>query len=193
MEFFTASLRIRERLGHEHGVAVTSDSIGTTPAYLGKFEEAVRFHLRAIDMFEAAENRAAWAMTMNDLAYTLTKKDDPAEAANICTQAIEVCEELQIHPALAAAKGTLIGIQLGSHRYDEAVQTCQQVLAMPPGHRDSCTEGSIFIDCGEAFRCLGDVDAARDVWRSALEVLERDGDPRAGDVRARLGGLSACR
>lgn len=191
LEKFQEALSIRERIGHEHGIAATADEIGNTLTYLARFDEAIRFRRQAIDMRLASGNKAGWAITLNNLAFTLMKQGELSEAFDVCTQAIQVCEELGMHPTLAAIKGTLVEIQIGRRQYDDAIRVYRQVLAMPAEHRDSRSVVQLLIDSGEAFSQVGDLDTARDVWREAAVLLDQHGDPRAEGMRGKLAELEA--
>jgi DNA-binding SARP family transcriptional activator len=189
LELYEAALAIRERIGDGHGIATASDALGNTLSAMGRVSEAVRHHQRALVQFELNGNEVGHAMTLNNLAFTLTKSAEFERALPLCEEAIAVCERRRIHPTLASMKNTLVTILLGLHRHDDALRTCYEVLSMPPEQRDTRTDLSIFLDAGDASRRVGDVEGARTLWGRALEAAERDGDPRVAIAWANLAAL----
>ncbi|MEO6083561.1 MAG: BTAD domain-containing putative transcriptional regulator [Umezawaea sp.] len=189
LELFEAALAIRQRIGHQHGIAVTHDGIGSTMSCMGRADEGVEHHKRSVAQHELNGNKAGRAISLNNLAFTLTKNGEFEAALDLCAEAIEVCERLRMHPTLASMKNTMVTILLGLHRYDDALRICDEVLSMPAEQRDTRTEISLLLDAGDASKWVGDIDGAQRLWREAQEVAERDGDPRVAVAWANLTAL----
>jgi tetratricopeptide (TPR) repeat protein len=81
-------------------------------------------------------------------------------------------------------------VYLDLHRFEEAIDCCQQsvTICRQVGHRWG--EGRSLALLGDCLRGTGDIAAARLHWEEALDIFVKVEAPEASEVRARLGGES---
>ncbi|MFD7653032.1 BTAD domain-containing putative transcriptional regulator [Actinosynnema sp. NPDC059797] len=188
LSLFKAALRLREEVGDIRGVASSHTQAATTCALAGRFDEAVALHLRAIELARAAPETSILLVTLNNYADTLARMGEYERALEAHREAMELVGPSDRH-VLASVRDTLGVIYLGLGRYDEAIREFTEILASPKGLLSSRQEELTLGNLATVLEVTGDLAGAVGALRRALEVLERDANPRAEEVRARLAEL----
>lgn len=153
------------------------------------YSAALRENERAMALYRETGNRRGQARALAAVGWYQAQFGEHRTALETCRQAIPLFEELGDRLGLAGALDT-IGLahrHLGEYaeslaRYHDAIRISREL-----GNR--YYEGVQLIDLGDTHLARGDRDAAREVWSSALSILEDIHHPDAGDVRRRLAEL----
>ncbi|MFC6089190.1 AfsR/SARP family transcriptional regulator [Saccharothrix lopnurensis] len=190
LRLFEDALRLRERVGDVRGTASTVAQVAGVYSRTGRFEEACRLHVRAIELSRALPGADYTTVTLNNYADTLTRMGEYERALAPCLEAMETCLRAD-QDLLASVKDTLGVIYLGLGRFDLAIGEFTEILALPRHLLSARQEVFALDNLATALEATGDAAGARDALRRALEVLERDANPRAEEVRARLAELVA--
>ena len=152
--------------------------------------EALDHAQQALDLYRAAGHRAGQADALNAVGWYHALLGDHQQALTYCQQALALLQELGDRYGQADTWDSLgyAHHHLGHH--SQAVACYQQALDLFRELGDRYDEADTLAHLGDTHHAAGDPDAARDAWQQALTILDELDHPDAGQVRAKLGGLT---
>jgi tetratricopeptide (TPR) repeat protein len=110
------------------------DRLGVLNWDLGRTRRAEQFYLRAVGLWRArfGPSSLGLATTLSDLAWVYAGLGDPAHAASLWQQSIEILTVILglSHPSIAQVYGYLAINAYNVHRLDQAESFCEQALRM---------------------------------------------------------------
>ncbi|MBF9128853.1 tetratricopeptide repeat protein [Plantactinospora sp. S1510] len=182
-----AALRAAQRSGDRREQAVAHRGLARVHLRLDRGETALA-HLRlALDRYAELGDRIGQAHTQLSLAEVFDQSGQHQMVLRHSRLALDGYRAAD-HPAGQARALNSIGwslSQLGQHQ--EAVGYCREALDLHLGLSDrngaaynQPEEGVTLGHLGDVLADAGDLDAARDTWRRAAELLDRAG--RAGQL-----------
>lgn len=183
---FTESMRIWQRLGDARRVASCWERIGMVRADQGRHAEAAEIFRRCLAVLEPMNDPRRTALVRVNLAEALIETGDPAGALRELDQARSVLGGLDepYNQARAQTIEALARAVLGQHPAAQELLAragaCMLELASVYG------QATVAEAAGRAAELAGDLAAAGDHYRQALELLERLGAHAVERVRQRL-------
>jgi DNA-binding SARP family transcriptional activator/tetratricopeptide (TPR) repeat protein len=182
-------LGIRRRAGDRVGETMALNYQGVILSAQGRFEEALGCLRAALEILEevGGQRSVVAGKVLNNIGDALRRLNRCDEALAHAERSLAIHQEIGDSFGASVAETTLAETYLGMGRYEDAVRHCQRAMpAQDDTARESLARASDLCCLGGALAALGRVGEARDAWRAALPILERLGDPRAAEVRARL-------
>ncbi|WP_394615355.1 BTAD domain-containing putative transcriptional regulator [Lentzea sp. JNUCC 0626] len=188
---YAAALRVREEIGHVHGIAVTLDQWAINHAMSGDLAAAKAMHERAIAKRREQGVPAGLALALNNYAMTLVSLEefDAALAAN--DEAYTVITRAGLTELVASTLDTRGLLHLERGRLAEAVATFRQVLALPADQLSDAIKTVTLENLADAHLRLGRAGDAVAALREALALREARGNVKVAEqLRARIAELS---
>ena len=184
---YRASLEIFQEIGGAQNEAILYQNIGTVHHYKGSYNEALAACRQALAIFCDIGDRPCQANVLNDIGAIYQSADCYDEALSYHQQAQLIAEEIRnLSQQLVALRG-IANIQRGSGRYGEALDHYHTALALAREIGDPYQEGKILEGIAEStLHTQRGPDAARIVFRQALDIFERLGVPEAESVQIRI-------
>jgi tetratricopeptide (TPR) repeat protein len=182
------ALRIREVIGHQHGVGATLDQLAHTHAVAKRFDEACVLHRRAIEVRRVLGHPSGISIALNNYAMTLIEMNEHEEALGAMTECIALAHQAGFRDVVAAGLDTLGLIYLGLGRYREAIESFQEVLALPHEFVALNVYAETLENIANACALNGEGERSKEYLAQALEIFERLGGHRAEAVRERSAG-----
>ncbi|MFC3892004.1 BTAD domain-containing putative transcriptional regulator [Lentzea rhizosphaerae] len=184
------ALRIRQEIGHVHGIASTAGELASNYLWLGQHDESLRYARISVEHRRMIGDESGWAMSMNSLAWVLCLNGNFAEAVEIAGVALEV--HTRLGRSTVVMLDTLAQAHAGLHELDEAVRIYRDMIASESLASEGMRERiEILANAAEIFSRAGDRTAALSCAREALTLAERSGQARVEKVRRILQELEA--
>jgi DNA-binding SARP family transcriptional activator/tetratricopeptide (TPR) repeat protein len=173
------------------GQARVHDGYAFIYARMGRNQEALRHAQRALALYRSTGNRLREASSLNNLGWAYAHLGDHRQAVVHARDALAIVRKHGGGNTTAANIWDTLGYayhQLG--RYDEAATSYQHAVDILKEFGDKYHEARGRHQLGDVHRDAGDLDAARDAWQRALQVLDELNHPEAGEVRQKLAALA---
>jgi tetratricopeptide (TPR) repeat protein len=178
----TAAQRIKDR----DGEALLLIGLGDAYRELRRFDEALRYCRRALDVHHETGDPFMGGMALGVLGTVYRDLRRLDEALDCYQRALALLHEADNTWAAAWILGGLGDVHRRLGRLDEALDHCRQALALHHQIGDRWVKGWTLLTLGEIYRDLGRLDEALDRCRQALTVHKETGD-RQGEALALVG------
>ncbi|HUL24457.1 MAG TPA: tetratricopeptide repeat protein [Streptosporangiaceae bacterium] len=187
LDAYQKSLQIFRELGVAQSEAIVHQNIGTVHHYKGSYEEGLAACRRALAIYRDIGDRPDEADVLNDIGAIYQSAACHDEALIHHQKARLIAEEIGNLSQQLIALGRIADIHRGSGRYGEALEHYQTALRLAREIGDPYEEGKILEGIAEStLSTRRQPDAARIVFRQALDIFERLGVPEAESVRIRM-------
>jgi DNA-binding SARP family transcriptional activator/tetratricopeptide (TPR) repeat protein len=187
------ALELFRAAGDQVGQARVRLDIAQALERQGRHRAAITHSLEALDRFRAAGHRVGQSRSLNGIGWCYAQLGAPDQALPYCEQALALDRELGNLQAVSATLHSLGYVHdlLGDH--GRAVACYQDALGLSRQLGDRYGQADALAFLGDAYRGCGDLTAARQAWRYALDILAELRHPDATAVRAKLSaaGISA--
>jgi DNA-binding SARP family transcriptional activator len=152
-------------------------------------EQALSHAHRSRELFELLQDQpAGLAGALNTVGWFEAQHGHTDEGLAYCQQALALAEEAG-DGLIAAFTWDSLGYVHHLRGQHEAAITChQQAAAMLAELGSFWYRAEVLINLGDTHAAAGDPQAARELWREALEVFERMHHPETERLRAKLQG-----
>jgi tetratricopeptide (TPR) repeat protein len=187
LDAYRASLQIFEKIGGAQNEAILYQNIGSVHHYKGSYPEALAACRQALAIYCDIGDLPDQANVLNDIGAIYQSADCYDEALSHHQQARLIAEEIRnLSQQLIALRG-IADIHRGSGRYGEALDHYHTALTLAREIGDPYEEGKILEGVAEStLHTQREPDAARIVFRQALDIYERLGVPEAELVQIRI-------
>ena len=137
IELFQEALTIPQPPASE---AITRDNLGATLRRVGRLQEALDAHQRALEYFRAAGPRRSVAVVLNRLALVWRQLGDVERAIAFDTQSLDVFVEIGDKPGELRALANLAANQREAGQFDLARTTAERALRLAIDAKSSFQE-----------------------------------------------------
>jgi DNA-binding SARP family transcriptional activator/tetratricopeptide (TPR) repeat protein len=186
LDAYQKSLDIFQEIGGAQNQAILYQNIGSVHHYKGSYEQALAACRRALAIYRSIGDLPNEADVLNDIGaiYQSAACDD--EALIHHQKARRIAEEIGDLSQQLIALRVIADIHRGSARYGEAVDHYRTALRLAREIGDLYEEAKILEGIAESTLSTQGSDAARIVFRQALDIFERLGVPEAASVQIRI-------
>jgi diguanylate cyclase (GGDEF)-like protein len=163
-----------DQAGEAHGRADVLNGIGNVHWRRGEYPEAMRMHLRALDIQRAQDDRLGEGFSLNSLGNVSYHLGDYGQALDYYQASLKLREEIGDRVGVAYCLNNIGNIhgQLGESQ--RALEYMLQALAIKEG-ADPQAAGISMLNVGSAYADLGDDDRALEYMRRAAVRLRETG------------------
>jgi tetratricopeptide (TPR) repeat protein len=189
LEAYQDSLKIFAEIGGAQNEAILYQDIGGVYAYKGSHDQALNAYHRALIIYREIGDLPNQADVLNDIGTTYRKVDYYDEALMHHEQAGLVAEEIGNQSQQVIAMRGIADVSRAWGRYDEAIDQYHKVLKLAREIGDPYEEAKILEGIAEATLSSRGPDAARILFRQALDIFERIGTAGAESMRIRIESL----
>jgi tetratricopeptide (TPR) repeat protein len=183
---YQSSLKIFAEIGDVQNEATLYHNIGCVYDYKGSYEEALAAYRRALAIYRDIGDLPGGAEVLNDTGTVYRKAECYDEALIHHEQARLIAEEIRNQSQQIIALRGIADVCRASGRYGEAIDQYHAVLRLAREIGDPYEEGKILEGLAEATLSTRRPEAARILFRQALDVYERLGVPEAESARIRM-------
>ena len=187
----TEALEIRRRAGDKTGEASVLNSLGSIFGAQGRLEEGLAYHQSALAVQSTVSEPRQVAVSLHNVGVALQDLKRYAEALDYLARALALSQEVGERFGEALTENSLGEVCFALDRFEESAGHFRRSwLAAHDTAPGTSTQADPMYGLGAALTALGRHDEAADAWRAVLPILDRCGDPRAAEVRARLALLA---
>ncbi len=176
-------------LEHLDGQARAHLNLSCLMHFMGDSELALSHAHRARELFELLDQQqAGLAAALNTVGWFEAQHGRMKEGLAYCQRALALAQELDNRGVAAATWDSLGYVRHLLGQYEAAVTCYRQSAAMYAELNAFWYRAEVLINLGDTYEASGDRQAARELWREALEVFERTRHPDTERLRAKLQG-----
>jgi DNA-binding SARP family transcriptional activator/tetratricopeptide (TPR) repeat protein len=180
------SLQIFREIGGALNQAILYHNIGIVYQYKGNYAEALASCRRALAMYRDIGDLPDEADVLNDIGAIYQNAACYDEALIYHQKARLIAEEVGNASQQLIALRRIADIHRGSGQHDDAFDHYHTALRLAMEIGDPYEEGKILEGIAESTLSTQRPDAARIVFRQALDIFERLGVPEAESARIRI-------
>ncbi|WP_461124979.1 ATP-binding protein [Saccharothrix stipae] len=173
-------------IGDVEGEAFARYSTAVVLDRFGMPAEAIDRAHEALELYRRTGNRTVEARTLSAIGWFEARLGHYDHALEQCGRALELLHALGDRQGEADTLNSMGFAKAGLGLHDEAVAHHRRALELWRESGNDSHRAKTLTQLGDIHRTAGDVRAAREAWRQALEVFEALGDPAADDLRAKL-------
>jgi tetratricopeptide (TPR) repeat protein len=171
-------------------LGLASSLIGVSCYRLGRYEEALRHHLRALAEREACQDLAGVASTYNNLGSLYYDQGKWKEAAQAYQRGKLLAERIGEAWLASSFDNNLGNLSLNQGEWDDAERYYRSSLAIKEKLGERAGIAIARCNLGNALGRMGRYDEAREILREAIALMEQIGDREVlADLYAHLGML----
>ncbi len=171
-------------------LGLASSLIGISCYRLGRYEEALRHHMRALAEREACQDLAGVASTYNNLGSLYYDQGQWKEAAQAYQRGKLLAERIGEAWLASAFDNNLGNLALNQGEWDDAERYYRSALATKEKLGERAGIAIARCNLGNTLGRMGRYDEARAILREAIALMEQIGDREVlADLYAHLGML----
>jgi tetratricopeptide (TPR) repeat protein len=189
LDGYQKALEIFREIGVAQSEAILYHNIGALYNYKGSYDKALAAYRRALAIYQKIGDLPNEADVLNDIGTIFQSTEDYDEALICHEKAKEIAKEIgNVRQQVTALRG-IAGVRRGCGQYGEAFDLYHTALKLAREIGDPYEEAKILEGIAETTLSTLRPDAARIVFRQALDIFERLGVPEAGSVQIRIDAL----
>jgi tetratricopeptide (TPR) repeat protein len=182
------ALAIRRRTGDRTGEATIMNSLAIDLLYQERHAEALDYLSQSLAIHTSLGEDQYAGIALNNMGHILQCLRRYDEALDHLSRALAIRQATGDQYGLGITEKSLGDTYLALGRHAEAADHYQRArAALRDTARNHADHADVLCDLGTALAALGRATEAREAWQAALPYLDRAADPRAADLRARLG------
>ena len=186
LDAYEDSRRIFSEIGGAQNEAILYHNIGAVYRYKGNYEQALDACRRALAIYRDIGDLLDEADVLNEIGAIYQSAACPDEALIHHQQARLIAEEIGNLSQQLIALRRIADIHRGSGQHGDAFEHYRTALRLAMEAGDPYEEGKILEGMAESTLGTQRPDAARIVFRQALDIFERLGVPEAESARIRI-------
>ena len=189
LDAYQQSLQIFRELGGPQNEAILCQAIGSVHRFRGSYSEALSAYRRALAIYREIGDLPDEADALNDIGTIYQSASCPDEALVHHQKARLIAAEIGDASQQLVALRMIADIHRGTGRCVEALEDYHGALKLAREIGDPYEEGKILQGIAEVTLYTQRRDAARIVFRQALDIFERLGVPEAQAARTRIAAI----
>ncbi|MDQ2874180.1 MAG: tetratricopeptide repeat protein [Actinomycetota bacterium] len=186
LDAYEDSRRIFSEIGGAQNEAILYHNIGAVYRYKGSYEQGLAACRRALAIYRDIGDLVDEADVLNEIGAIYQSAACSDEALIHHQQARLIAEEIGSLSQQLIALRRIADIHRGSGQHGDAFEHYRTALRLAMEAGDPYEEGKILEGMAESTLSTQRPDAARIVFRQALDIFERLGVPEAESARIRI-------
>ena len=186
LDAYQKSLQIFREIGGAQNVAILHQNIGSVHRYKGSYQEALAAYRQALTIYREIGDLPDEAEVLNDIGAIYQSAACYDEALIHHQKARLIAVDIGNLSQQLVALRMMADIYRGSGRFGEALDHYHAAIRLAREIGDPYEEGKTLEGIAESALSTQGPDAARIVFRQALDIFERLGLPEAESARIRL-------
>jgi tetratricopeptide (TPR) repeat protein len=189
LDAYEQSLQIFQEIGGPQNEAILCQAIGSVHRYRGSYEEALPAYRRALALYREIGDLPDEADALNDIGAIYQSAACYDEALVHHQKARQIAEEIGDAVQQLIAVRMIADLHRVTGRCGKALDDYHSALKLAREIADPYEEGKILQGMAEVTLYTQRRDAARIVFRQALDIFERLGVPEAESARLRIAAI----
>ncbi len=175
--------------GDRTGESDARCTLGRLLEAAGEYPDAIDHTMQALAIYEEIGDRTGQAVALNNIGWLHACLGNFAESLGSCQRSLELYRAEGDLPGQTYALDSLGRAHQGLGNQLLAIACFAEAAELASGLAQHFNRAQNLSHLGDGYAAIGDLDAARSAWRSALAILEMLEHANAHDVRQRLAAL----
>lgn len=168
--------RLSKELGFDNGYTKSLSEQGEACYYLGKYDEAIDYYLKAIQEYESVNNFKGIAGVENNIGAVFFNQNKLEEALAHYNKAIIYSGKANDKRGITTAKVNIGNIYFASDDLDKALIYYKDALILKEELNDRGGIALILNNLGNVYGTKGDFEKSRDYFIRSLKINEELGN-----------------
>ena len=168
LEYHMRSLRIAREIGYAGGEMRTLTNLGSVAYELGRHDEALTHLNESLAKREEGRDPHTYGITLVNIGRCYQKLGRHDEALEVLDRARQLLTSIDHSLGIAYALDSMAAVQLDRSDPRSALEMLQSSLAIKGQADDRKGQAATLLDIAQAYRQMGDDDAATVALESAL-------------------------
>jgi tetratricopeptide (TPR) repeat protein len=169
-------LKLSIFLNDKQYIALSNKALGNAVHFLGRYDEAIVYFNKALDIYKPAGNLEMIIDCLNDIAYTKEMQSFHEQAIEYLKESTEYCKKLASDQKTGQTLYQLAANFRKRGEHQTAAKLFNQALELVEKIGDRKQIGLIYNNIGLNLHALGEFNKAMEYIRKALEIAEQQND-----------------
>jgi len=152
------------------------NNLGTAYYSLGKYEQAIGFHQKSLEIQQKIGDRNREGLSLLNLGNVYNSLGEYEQAIGFHQKSLEIQQEIGDRNREGLSLMNLGNAYNYLGEYQRAIDYLQRSLKIQQEIGDHYGEGSSLNNLGNAYNCLGEYQRAIDFYQKSLEIQQKIGD-----------------
>jgi adenylate cyclase len=178
LDYFTQSLKIKEQIGDQMGIAASLNNIGLIYVNQGDYPKALDYYSRSLKIEEQIGNQKGISLSLNNIGIIYNNQGDYPKALDYYTQSLKIKEQIGDQKGVAASLNNIGLIYQYQGNYPKALDYYTQSLKIKEQIGDQLGIAPSLHNIGIVYQNQGDYPKALDYFTQSLKIKEQIGDQK---------------
>lgn len=189
LEFYERSLKIRQEIGDNSGIASSNNNIGLIFFYKGHIIKALDYFGSAVRAQEVLGDKAGVATSLFNIGFVYNRYGDILKSIEFYTKSLKIREEIGDNSGIAASLNALGLLYVEQREYQKSIECYSKSLKIREEIGDKSAIANSLLNFGHVYSKLGEDKKALDYFQRSLKMNEEIGDKDGiAAVSINLGG-----
>ena len=173
---YTQSLKIKETIGDQKGIAATSNNIGLIFFNQGDYPKALDYYARSLNIEEQIGNQKGVSLSLNNIGRIYNNLGDFPKALDYYTKSLKIKEEIGDQRGVATTLNNIGIIFQYQNDFTKALEYHTQSLRIKEKIGDQRGIAPSLHNIGIIHQLQGDYPKALDYFYQSIKIKEEIGD-----------------
>jgi len=178
IEYYERSLTIKDKVGDEHGMAVTFNNLGLLYQDRGEWERAIGYYERSLAIDERVGDEHGMSTTFNNLGSVYQARGEWERAIECYARNLAILEKVGDEHGMAIAFNNLGEVYRVKRESERAMEYYERSLAILEKVGDEHRMSITFNNLGFVYKDKGEWERALEYYERSLAIDEKVGDER---------------
>ena len=176
IDYYTHSLRLREEIKDQYGIATSLGYIGLIHRNQGDYAKAIDYYTQSLRLREQIGDKKGIAASLNNIGIIYRNQGDYAKAIDYYTQSLKIDEQLENQQGIATSLNNIGIIYHYQADYAQTINYYTQSLQLYKKLKDQQGIATSLNNIGISYKDKGDYTKAIDFFTQSLQLQEKIGD-----------------
>ncbi|MCJ2669958.1 MAG: tetratricopeptide repeat protein [Candidatus Thermoplasmatota archaeon] len=175
LEFCGKSLRIKEKIGNQEGIAASLSNIGSVHGLRGEYDRALEFLEKSLRIQEKIGNQQGIAMSLGNIGNVHSERGEYDSALESHEKSLGIFEKIGNQRGFAFSLTNIGIVHYYRGEYDSALEWHEKSLGIFERIGESRHIAACLISMGQVHFRRGEYDSALEFHSRGLEIARRTG------------------
>ncbi len=172
LDYYQHSLKIREEIKDQQGIAISLNNIGTIYDNQGQIKEALDYYHRALKIREEIKEQSGIANSLNNIGAIYNTQGQIKEALDYYYRALKIQEEIKAQSGIAYSLNNIGYIYNNQGQIKKALDYYHRALKIREEIKDQQGIAHSLNNIGCIYNKQGQIKEALDYYQRSLKIRE---------------------
>ena len=172
IDYYTRSLKIKEKLGNKKGIASSLNNIGLIYSGQGDYSKAIDYYTRSLKIEEELGNKKGIASSLNNIGLIYSGQGDYSKAIDYYTRSLKIQEKLGNKKRIASSLNNIGEIYRYQGDYSKAIDYYTRSLKIQEKLGNKVGIAVSLSNIGYIYQNQGNYDRAKEYISRSLHIAQ---------------------